>query len=308
MRAALPILLSASLATCLLPAQEPPPPIPGEEPPRKTDAEPDPAPPKAVVVPLGKKEAKPAVPSVDQLLEASEEGEVEADTMWLIIEHAKRRGLTTIDVLEDGTCQLIERTFGAGGRGDAIVVRAGKGVPASVSGTMMRHARRKTVLFGIGRDRLSLGAGSEQLRVGVAARHGRSVHTSPSAAFDAYPAEVREAVTALLQAARALPVAADVRAVVSAEFVDPRQARRLTAVGGQRLVAVRDPGRDATLLPPAVAAARMPGRKIVVRDALEWERIRSYMTAGGLDPDAGGQCLIAVGVQTFRLSVEVVGG
>ena len=336
MRAALPILASTCLATSLLSGQELPPPIPGEEPSRPSTPgtkDPDtpatktppaapqtgpvakepfgPRIPKAqplVKIPLGTKEVKPVVPTVDRLLESSESAKVEADSMWLIIEHAKRRGMTTIDVGSDGVCQLIERKFGETGRGDPVIVRAGKSVPKSISSAMMDLARQKGVLFSIGRDRLLLGAGADRLQIGVAANRGRSVHTSPSAAFDEYPKEVRAAATALLEAARDLPMANDVQAVISAEFVDPRQARRLTTLGGSRLISVKDPGREATLLPPAVAASRMPGRKIVVRDALEWEKIRAYMTAGGLNPAADGQCLISVGSQVYRLSVEVVGG
>lgn len=321
MRVVLSILVPTYLATCLLCGQELPPPIPGEEAPR-------PEPPKVaevaevatppggvdarkvtplLTIPLGLKEAKPAVPTIEHLLQSSESAKVSADSMWITIEHAKRRGVTSIDVGRDGVCHLIERDFGESGQGDAVIVRSGKSLPTSIRATMMGLARQKGILFGIGRDRLLLGTGGDQLRIGVASNHGRSVHTSPSAAFDEYPAEVREAATALLSAARKLPLLKDVKAVVSTEFVDPRRARRLTALEGQRLIVVDDPDRDATLLPPAVAAARMPGRKIVVRDALEWEEIRSYLSAAGLDPDIDGHCLISVGSQTYRLSVEVLG-
>ncbi len=312
MRVVLPILVPTYLATCLLCGQELPPPIPGEETARpekvETVTESAEAPKVRVLatLPLGLKDAKPVVPTIERLLLASESAKVPADSMWLIIEHAKRRGVTSIDVGRDGVCQLVERNFGEEGRGDALIVRSGKSVPTSIRTTMLELARQKGVLFGIGRDRLLLGAGADRLRIGVAANRGRSVRTSPSAAFDEYPEEVRKAATALLIAARSLPLLKDVKAVISTEFVDPRQARRLTVLEGRHLITVEDPGRDATLLPPAVAAARMPGRKIVVRDALEWEEIRSYLSAADQDPDVDGHCLISVGSQTYRLSVEVI--
>jgi len=332
----LPFSVSTLLATALLGAQELPPPIPGEEAPRAIPVNP-PAAPKAVPVtpatpsegpkvkhqknkelravqiPLGIRDAKPIVPKTEELMRASEKGIVDGDTMWMTIDHARSQGVTTVDLGRDGLCFLIERKV-VDGKVAPLVVRGGKGIPANVREAILQQARKKAVLFGLGRDRLLVGSGSQRMRLGVSARYGRSVHSSQSILFDEFPAEVRKAATDLLEAARILPVASIAKGVVSAEFVPPQQARRLTILSGRRLIAVRDPGKAATVLHPAVAAARMPGRSVVVLDELQWEQIQGYLTAGGTDPAAAtgpdrgtGQCLIAVGAQTYRLTVSPVG-
>ena len=53
--------------------------------------------------------ASPRIPSVEELLKKSQEGKVDADSMWLIIEHAKRRGVTAIDLQSDGSCWVLEK-------------------------------------------------------------------------------------------------------------------------------------------------------------------------------------------------------
>ena len=53
--------------------------------------------------------ASPRIPSVEELLKKSKEGKVDADSMWLIIEHAKRSGLTAIDLQSDGSCWVLEK-------------------------------------------------------------------------------------------------------------------------------------------------------------------------------------------------------
>ena len=51
------------------------------------------------------------IPSVEELLKKSQEGKVDADSMWLIIEHAKRRGVTAIDLQSDGSCWVLEKNM-----------------------------------------------------------------------------------------------------------------------------------------------------------------------------------------------------
>ena len=323
MRVALPSALWALLATPLLYGQAPPPPppIPGEEvAPRAIPVKPtDPPAPKPKPVDPAPDADKPAVvpkPSdasgstnVERLLKSSEGAQIKADTLWLEIEQSKLRNIISIDLTQSGMCHLIERVLSGEGRGETLFVRSGKTVSKSVRDQAFATTRNKAVIFGLGRDRIKLGTGSDRMRIGLASNLGRSVHTSRPAPFDDYPNGVRAAVTALLESAREMPVSTAARAVIRAEFVDPRQARRLTIVGGQKLVGVKDPGRDASVLPPVVAATRMPGRKMVISDELEWERVQAYLSAAGAtDPKLGGQCLVGIGMQTYRLFVEPVTG
>ncbi len=309
-----------ALATPLLPGQG----VPLPPPPDGADAVPaPPADPVAPVpkaepvgprgveplagVPLGKLDAEPVVRSAEELLKESETASVEADTFWLGFDHAGGAGETFIDC-EAGLCFLLERRVIDGQIGP-LVVRGGRGVPDQVRLEMLGQASRKSVLYAAGRGRIVGRAGAERMRLGVSARRGTSVHSSQSLPFDQYPAEVRAAATALLESARALPVASAAKGVVYAEFVMPQAARRMTVLQGQRLIGVRDPGKDEPLVAPAVMAARAPGRRIVVLDELQWEVVQNYLEAGGTAPDPRGvrSCLIGVGAATYRLFVETAG-
>ena len=74
---------------------------------------------------------------------------------------------------------------------------------------------------------------------------------------------------------------------------------------GRALVAVRDPGKDAVILPPVVAASRMPGRKVAVEKEEDWKRVLSYLS-GGTGQITGDHCLISLGAHTYRLLVEPI--
>ncbi len=293
------------LATGLLLGQEPAAsetPIPGEKA----------FPGRAIRVPLGVKESKPVIPSVEELIEKSRDAKVEADRLWIVIEHAKSGGISLIDLDKDGSCYLIERErFRTGGdspfkQPTGNFVRFGKTIPRALRENMMDLACRKSVLFGVGGVRPLSKVESTRMRLGVAGNYGRSVHTSLLAPFDQYPEAFREAVMSLLATARAMPLRKTVRGLVSAQFIDPRQAKRLTVLGGQTLVAVRDPGKEATVLPPAVAAARMPGRMVVVENEEDWQRVLSYLS-GGTGQVKDKHCLISVGAHCYRLFVEPLG-
>jgi hypothetical protein len=340
MRKALSIVALTLVSTGLVSAQESPPPpplIPGEEVPRAVPVEPaeppkaEPAPSapaatppgpdpkpadpkdteeepslKAIRLPIGVRSAKPVVPKTEQLIRDSEKTLVAGDQMWLTIDHPRGQGVTSIDIDRTGQCFFMERRVGED-RALPTIVRGGRGVPASVRTAMLNASRRKGVLYGLGRDRLVSGGSAERMRLGISSGLGRSVHTSQSFPIDVYPDDVRSAAKALLDAARKLPVLSSARGIVSAEFVPPQQARRLTVLGGNRLIAVRDPGKEATELSPVVAAGRMPGRRVVVTDAYEWEQIQSYLTVGGTQETEATSCLISLGAQVYRLYVEPVG-
>ena len=250
--------------------------------------------------------AKPVVSSAEKLMRDSETAMVDGDQFWITIEHARGAGVTSIDVEPSGMCFVIERLV-VDGELLPTVVRAGRELPGATRNAMLNQARKKSVLYGLGRDRVVQGGAAERMRMGVAARLGRSVHSSQSIPLDQYPPAVREATTKLLTTARTLPVVTSVYGIVTAEFVPPQQARRLTVLGGRRLVGVRDPGKEAKVLSATVAAARMPGRRVVVTDPVEWDRILGYLTGGGLEQEAASSCLIAVGSQVFRLDVEALG-
>ncbi len=258
----------------------------------------------AIKVPLGIKESKPAVPSVEKLIEKSREASVEADQAWLILEHAGNGGVSVIDLGADGSCYLMERGSGSK-ETSSWIVRGGNAIPKEIRDNLMALASRKSVLFGVGNRRLLSRIDSGNLKVGVAANNGSSVHASRPASFGQYPGDFREGVLGILAEARKLPVTKSARGIVRAEFIDPRQARRLTILDGKRLLAVRDPGREASDLPAAVAAARMPGRMVVVDSEEDWKRILSYLS-GGTGQVRGEHCLISVGVHTYRLFVEAL--
>ena len=259
----------------------------------------------AIRVPLGVKESKPVVPSVEKLIEKSREASVKADRAWIVIEHAGKGGVSVIDLDRDGHCYLMERGGSGSGETSSWIVRSGNTIPRVISDNMMDLACRKSVLFGVSGTGLLSRVDSGRLRLGVAASNGRSVYTSRLAAFDQYPPDFREGVLGLLAAARTLPLTKSVRGMVSAEFIDPRQARRLTVLDGRVLVAVRDPGKDAVILPPVVAASRMPGRKVAVEKEEDWKRVLSYLS-GGTGQNTGDHCLISLGVHTYRLLVEPI--
>lgn len=298
MRMSLFIPLVCFFATGLLCGQEPPvPPVPelaGKSPVQAV-----------IKVPLGVKESKPVVPSVEQLIEKSRQARVEADRAWIVIEHAKDGGVSVIDLSRDGECYLMERGGSTKAETSSWIVRSGNTIPRAIGENMMDLACRKSMLFGVGGSSLLSKVDPGSLRLGVAANNGRSVHTSRSAAFHQYPQVFREAVLGLLAAARTLPITRSVRGIVTAEFIDPRQARRLTVLEGKVLVAVRDPGKDAVILSPVVAAARMPGRKVVVETEEDWKRILSYLS-GGTGQVTGDHCLISLGAHTYRLFVEAI--
>ena len=258
-------------------------------------------------VPLGVKEAKPKIPTVDELVEKSTKGEVEADSVWVIIEHAKGRGATAVDIRSDGSCWVMEKKLLSPGKLSPYIVRSSTETPNGLGEKILNIAKKKSILFAESAGRASAAAGSERVKIGVSANNGRSVHSSPSVPFSHYPEEFRESVSVLMEATRRFPLNRNALGVISSEFVNPRQARRLTVLSGQKLIGVKDPGRDAKELSAIVSASRMPGRKIVVTDPTEWLRIITYLNYDKPGTEAKeGQCLISVGAQTYRIFVEQV--
>tara|TARA_B110000116_G_C16771659_1_gene553665 strand:+ start:1024 stop:1929 length:906 start_codon:yes stop_codon:yes gene_type:complete len=256
-------------------------------------------------VPLGVKEAKPKVPTVEELLEKSKKGEVDADSMWVIIEHAKGRGVTAVDIRSDGSCWIMEKKLLGPGKSSPYIIRSSNEIPSGLSEKILGIAKQKSILFAESIGRAVAPAGAERLKIGVSANNGRSVHSSSSVPFAQYPEEFRESVAMLMEVTRSFPLNRNGLGIISSEFVNPRQARRLTVISGQKLIAVKDPGRDAKELSAIVAASRMPGRRIVVTDPTEWLRIITYLNYDRPGSEAQeGQCLISVGAQTYRILVE----
>ncbi|MDB4712100.1 hypothetical protein OAF35_05465 [Verrucomicrobiales bacterium] len=256
-------------------------------------------------VPLGVKEAKPKVPTVEELLEKSKNGEVDADSMWVIIEHAKDRGVTAVDIRSDGSCWIMEKKLLGPGKSSPYIIRSSNEIPNGLSEKILGIAKQKSILFAESVGRAVAVAGGERVKIGVSANNGRSVHSSPTVPFSQYPEEFRESVALLMEVSRRFPLNRNGLGVISSEFVNPRQARRLTVISGQKLIAVKDPGRDAKELSAIVAASRMPGRRIVVTDPTEWLRIITYLNFDRPGSEAQeGQCLISVGAQTYRILVE----
>ena len=123
--------------------------------------------------------------------------------------------------------------------------------------------------------------------------------------FSQYPEEFRESVAILMEETRRFPLNRNGLGVISSEFVNPRQAKRLTVISGQKLIAVKDPGKEAKSLSAIVGASRMPGRRIVVTDPTEWLRIITYLNYDKPGSESQeGQFLISVGAQTYRILVE----
>ena len=121
MRIALLTLILPSVATCLLNGQEKLPLRPqdkGQSGRVQIDK-----------VPLGVKEAKPKIPTVEELLEKSKKGQVDADSMWVIIEHAKGRGVTAVDIRSDGSCWIMEKKLLGPGKLSPYIIRSSNEIP-----------------------------------------------------------------------------------------------------------------------------------------------------------------------------------
>ena len=256
-------------------------------------------------VPLGIKEAKPKVPTIEELLERGKKGEVDADSMWFIIEHAKERGVTAIDIRSDGSCWVMEKKVLGPGKTSPYIIRSSNEIPNGLSEKILKIAKQKSILFAENVGRAVVAAGTERLKIGVSANNGRSVHSSPSVPFSQYPEEFRESVAILMEETRRFPLNRNGLGVISSEFVNPRQAKRLTVISGQKLIAVKDPGKEAKSLSAIVGASRTPGRRIVVTDPTEWLRIITYLNYDKPGSESQeGQFLISVGAQTYRILVE----
>ena len=256
-------------------------------------------------VPLGIKEAKPKVPTIEELLERGKKGEVDAESMWFIIEHAKERGVTAIDIRSDGSCWVMEKKVLGPGKTSPYIIRSSNEIPNGLSEKILKIAKQKSILFAESVGRAVAAAGTERLKIGVSANNGRSVHSSPSVPFSQYPEEFRESVAILMEETRRFPLNRNGLGVISSEFVNPRQAKRLTVISGQKLIAVKDPGKEAKSLSAIVGASRMPGRRIVVTDPTEWLRIITYLNYDKPGSESQeGQFLISVGAQTYRILVE----
>lgn len=299
MRTALLTLILSFVAMCLLNGQE-------KSPPGVKDTD-QPGNVQTDKVPLGVKKAKPKIPTVDELIKKSKKGEVEADSMWVIIEHAKGRGSTAVDIRSDGSCWVMEKKLLGPGKFSPYIVRSSTEIPNGLGKEILSIAKKKSILFAESVGKASAEAGSERVKIGVSANNGRSVRSSSAVPFSQHPEKLRMSVSALIEVTRRFPLNRNALGVISSEFVDPRQARRLTVLSGQKLIAVKDPGRDAKELSAIVGASRMPGRKIVVTDPTEWLRIITYLNYDKPGSEAKeGQCLISVGAQTYRIFVEQV--
>ena len=249
--------------------------------------------------------ASPRIPSVEELLKKSKEGKVDADSMWLIIEHAKRSGLTAIDLQSDGSCWVLEKKVISGVNASPYVVKYISKFPNQIGENLLSLGREKKILFADNSNFARSSINEEKLRIGVSSNNGRSVHTSPLISFSQYPDSFREAVTLVLELSRTMPVNKEAMGILSAEFVNPSQVRRLTVLQGQKLIAVKDPGKDAKTLSAIIAAARMPGRKVVVSDPEEWLRVVTYLNYNKRGPNViEGRFLISVGKQTYRVYAE----
>ena len=189
-------------------------------------------------VPLGIKEARPKVPTIEELLERGKKGEVDADSMWFIIEHAKERGVTAIDIRSDGSCWVMEKKVLGPGKTSPYIIRSSNEIPNGLSEKILKIAKQKSILFAENVGRAVAAAGTERLKIGVSANNGRSVHSSPSVPFSQYPEEFRESVAILMEETRRFPLNRNGLGVISSEFVNPRLAKRLTVISGQKLIAV----------------------------------------------------------------------
>ena len=253
--------------------------------------------------------SSPRIPSVEELLKKSQEGKVDADSMWLIIEHAKRRGVTAIDLQSDGSCWVLEKKVIEGVNDSTYNAKYISKFSNQLGKRLLDLGREKRILFADNSSFARSSINEEKMRIGVSSNNGRSVHTSPLISFAQYPENFREAVTVLLEISRTLPVNNEVMGILSAEFVNPSLARRLTILQGQKLISVKDPGKDAKDLPAIIAAARMPGRKVAVNDPEEWLRVVTYLNYNKRGSHAKeGRFLISVGKQTYRVYAEKVLG
>lgn len=249
--------------------------------------------------------ATPRIPSIEELLKKSQEGKVDADSVWLIIEHAKQRGVTAIDLQSDGSCWVLEKKVVSGVDTSHYIVKYISELPNQIGEKLLSLGREKKILFADNSSFARSAINVEKLRVGVSSNNGRSVHTSPLIAFSQYPDSFREIVTLLLEVSRTMSVNKEAMGILSAEFVNPAQARRLTVLQGQKLIAVKDPGKEAKKLSAIIAAARMPGRKVVVTDPDEWLRVVTYLNYNKRGTNINkGRFLISVGKQTYRVYAE----
>lgn len=249
--------------------------------------------------------ATPRIPSIEELLKKSQEGKVDADSVWLIIEHAKQRGVTAIDLQSDGSCWVLEKKVVSGVDTSQYIVKYISELPNQIGEKLLSLGREKKILFADNSSFARSAINVEKLRVGVSSNNGRSVHTSPLIAFSQYPDSFREIVTLLLEVSRTMSVNKEAMGILSAEFVNPAQARRLTVLQGQKLIAVKDPGKEAKKLSAIIAAARMPGRKVVVTDPDEWLRVVTYLNYNKRGANINkGRFLISVGKQTYRVYAE----
>lgn len=249
--------------------------------------------------------ASPVIPSVDELLEKSKEGNVEADSMWVVIDHAKGRGVTCIDIQSNGSCWVIEKTNLKGLATTPYVVKYSPILANAMGKKLLSLASRKDILFADNKSFSKASKNAEKVKIGVSSNNGRSVHTSPLIPFSDYPESFRENLALVMQSARTMPLSREAMGVVSSEFVNPTQSRRLTVLQGQKLIAVKDPGKNAKVLSAIIAASRMPGRKVVVTDPEEWLKVITYLNynkAGSGTRE--GRFLISVGKQTYRIFVE----
>ena len=249
--------------------------------------------------------ASPRIPSVEELLKKSQEGKVDADSVWLIIEHAKQRGVTAIDLQPDGSCWVLEKKVVSGVNTSQYIVKYISELPNQIGEKLLSLGREKKILFADNSSFARSAINVEKLRVGVSSNNGRSVHTSPLIDFSQYPDNFREVVTLMLEVSRTMSVNKEAMGILSAEFVNPAQARRLTVLQGQKLIAVKDPGKEAKKLSAIIAAARMPGRKVVVTDPDEWLRVVTYLNYNKRGANINeGRFLISVGKQTYRVYAE----
>ena len=249
--------------------------------------------------------ATPRIPSIEELLKKSQEGKVDADSVWLIIEHAKQRGVTAIDLQSDGCCWVLEKKVVSGVDTSHYIVKYISELPNQIGEKLLSLGREKKILFADNSSFARSAINVEKLRVGVSSNNGRSVHTSPLIDFSQYPDSFREVVTLMLEVSRTMSVNKEAMGILSAEFVNPAQARRLTVLQGQKLIAVKDPGKEAKKLSAIIAAARMPGRKVVVTDPDEWLRVVTYLNYNKRGTNINkGRFLISVGKQTYRVYAE----
>ena len=62
-------------------------------------------------------------------MEKSKKGQVDADSMWVIIEHAKGRGVTAVDIRSDGSCWIMEKKLLGPGKLSPYIIRSSNEIP-----------------------------------------------------------------------------------------------------------------------------------------------------------------------------------